>query len=64
MLCYYTFAGERRLVYLQVGRLDKSSVGRYLVADFYYNNVAHDNVLACHLHHLAVAAHLYGRLLA
>ena len=64
MLCYYRLAGERRLVYLKVGRLNKISVGRYFVAYFYYDDITNNNILTCHLNHLAVAAHLYGRLLA
>ena len=56
--------GERRLVNLEVGRLYQGTVGRNFVADFDNNDVADDNVLTRHLDHLAVAAHLDGRLLA
>ena len=53
-------AGERRLVDVEHHGLQQFAVGRDLLAGVENHDVAHHDVLAGHLHGVAVADHLHG----
>ena len=51
----FRFTGQRRVVDFEALRLDDANIGRYTIAEFHFDDVAHDELLRFEISLLTIA---------